>query len=181
MGLESVSILHLFVWEGEKISLNLTWACMGGKRIGLNLTWACMGEGENHSPVLTWWALSQKGFPIHLYGRGRNQSPVLGFSGVDSESFPPFPHSFAWMPQKPHYSSTGRLWKPVLICDHLTIHYGWWSSPEMQKTEPFLVVHCENKCMDSFDDLSWERMRLRDFLQLKMFHFSDGMYSSPEQ
>ena len=71
----------------------------------LNLTWAWMGEGENHSPILTWWTSSQKGSPIHLYGRGRNETPVLRFSEVYSESFPPFPHSFAWTPQKPHLSS----------------------------------------------------------------------------
>ena len=29
-----VSILHLLVWEGEEMSLNFTFACMGGNGIG---------------------------------------------------------------------------------------------------------------------------------------------------
>ena len=31
---QPVSILHLLVWEGEEISFNFTFACMGGKGIG---------------------------------------------------------------------------------------------------------------------------------------------------
>ena len=50
-----------------------------------------MGGGENQSPILGFWALSQRVFPIHLYGRGGNQSPILGFLDLETESFSLFP------------------------------------------------------------------------------------------
>jgi len=58
----------LLVWEGEKISLNFTFACVGGKGIG----------GEKIS--LLFWAFGLLGlesesfplFPIHLNGSPRN-------------------------------------------------------------------------------------------------------------
>ena len=63
---QQVSILHLLVWEGEEMSLNFTFACMGGNGIG----------GEKIS--LLFWAFGHwvrkffPFFPIHLNGCLRN-------------------------------------------------------------------------------------------------------------
>ena len=54
--------------------------------------------GENESPILSFWGLSQSQFYICLYGReiclymwGENQSPILGFWGLTQRVFPFFP------------------------------------------------------------------------------------------
>ena len=76
-GLKTVSILHLLVWEGE--------------------------ESVSYFGLLGLETVSI----LHLFvWEGEESVSYFGLLGLESESFSLFPHSFEWLPQKPHLSST---------------------------------------------------------------------------
>ena len=105
LGLETVSILHLFVWEGEESVSYFGFLCLETVSI------------------------------LHLFvWEGRKSVSYFGFWGLIQSFFFLFPHSFEWLPQKPHLSSTNIpspaiiLYFPNLCFLTITITYIYWKT-----------------------------------------------------